>query len=143
MRPEDLMRNPFMSNTKFNQTMDFLKEETEFEKIVKLLTVPSKSGIYISKIDIKNIGYSIGIDVPVRERREMLKDIFYYAKQMDKLKDFLDKLIEYTQYRISQYQQLQSAFPLSAHLLDEWVEKANNLVKFIENMKKEIDIYKV
>lgn len=143
MKPEDLMKNPFMSNTKFSQTMDFLKEETEFDRIIKLLTVPSKSGIYISKVEIKEIGYSIGIDVPVRERREMLRDIFYYAKQIDKLKDFLDKLIDYTQYRISQYQQLQLDFPASAHLFDEWIEKARNLIKFIENMKKEVDIYKV
>lgn len=143
MRPEDLMKNPFMSNTKFNQTMEVLKEETEFDMIIKLLTVPSKSGIYISKMDIKSIGLSIGIDVPVRERKEMLKDIFYYARQIDKLKEFLDKLIEYANYRISQYKQIQSEFPLSSHILEEWIEKAGKLVSFIENMKRELDIYKV
>lgn len=143
MRPEDLMKNPFMSNTKFSQTMDFLKEETEFDRIIKLLLVPAKSGIYISKMDIKKIGLDIGVDVPVRERKEMLRDIFYYAKQIEKLPDFLDKLIEYANYRISQYTQIQTDFPASAHIFDEWVEKAKNLIRFIENMKKEIEIYKV
>lgn len=143
MNPEDLMKNPFMSNRKFNQTMEVLKEETEFERIIKLLTVPSKSGIYISKVDIRNIGLSIGVDVPVRERKEMLKDIFYYAKQIDKLKEFLDKLIEYVNYRISQYKQIQSEFPVSAHIFDEWIEKANKLISFIQEMKTDIDIYKV
>lgn len=143
MKPEDLMRNPFMSNTKFNQTMDLLKEETEFDRIIKLLLVPSKSGVYISKMDIKKIGLSIGVDVPVRERKEMLRDIFYYAKQIDKLPEFLDKLIEYANYRMSQYNQIQSDFPISAHILEEWVEKTKNLIKFIENMKKELEIYKV
>ncbi|MCX7738406.1 MAG: hypothetical protein N2Z80_03190 [Hydrogenothermaceae bacterium] len=143
MNPEDLMKNPFMSNRKFNQTMEVLKEETEFERIVKLLAVPSKSGIYISKVDIRNIGLSIGVDVPVRERKEMLKDIFYYAKQIDKLKEFLDKLIEYVNYRISQYKQIQSEFPVSAYIFDEWIEKANKLISFIQEMKTEIDIYKV
>ncbi|MEZ0322707.1 MAG: hypothetical protein ABWJ98_00120 [Hydrogenothermaceae bacterium] len=143
MKPEDLMRNPFMSNTKFQEQMGFLKEESEFDKIIKVLTVPAKSGIYISKVDIRNIGLSIGVEVIVRERKEMLKDLFYYSKQFDKMKEFLDKLIEFTNHKISQYREIQSEFPASAPIIEEWVEKALRLTKFIENLKREVDIYKV
>lgn len=143
MRPEDLMKNPFMSNSKFQEQMGFLKEESEFDRIINVLTVPSRSGIYMSRIDIRNIGLSIGIDVPLRERKEMLKDLFFYSKQVDKMKEFLDKLIEFTNHKISQYKEIQSEFPVSAHLIEEWVEKASRLIKFIENLKQEVDMYKV
>lgn len=143
MKNEDLMKNPFMSNMKFQENMNFLKEESEFDRIINILTVPAKSGIYISKMDLRDIGLSLGIDVPLRERKEMLKDLFYYSKQVDKMKEFLDRLIEFTNHRISQYKEIQEDFPVSHNILSEWVEKAKKLIEFIESLKKEIDIYKV
>lgn len=142
LNDKDLMKNPFMTNEKFAQQFDFLKEEGEFDRILKILTVPSRSGIYISRFDIRNIGLTLGVDVPVRERREMLKDLFYYSKQIDKMKEFLDLLIQYTNLKINQYRELQEAFPKTSQIIQGWIDKAEKLISFIENLKKEIDIYK-
>ena len=136
---KDLMKNPFMTNMKFLQQAE---EETEFQRILKILTVPSKSGIYISRYDLRKMGALLGVNLPIRERKEMLKDLFIYAKQMDKLKDFLDIIIDFIDYRISQYNEITDQFPKTQKLTSQWVKKANALKQFLENMKKEVDIYK-
>lgn len=143
LNDKDLMKNPFMTNEKFAQQFDFLKEEGEFDRILKILTVPSKSGIYLSRFDIRNIGLNLGVDIHIRERKEMLKDLFYYSKQLDKMKEFLDLLIQYTNNKISQYRELQEAFPKTSNIVQNWIDKAQKLITFIENLKKEVDIYKV
>lgn len=136
---KDLMKNPFQTNKKFQENiMDLMKEESEFERIVKLLTIPAKSGIYLSKIDIKRIGYTIGVDVPVRERREMLKDIFYYSKQMNAMETFLDNLKKFVEDKIYQYRELSESFPKTANIIQEWINKAENLIRLIERMKNEL-----
>jgi ribosomal protein L5 len=139
---KDLMKNPFMTNEKFSQQFDFLKEEGEFDRILKVLTVPAKSGIYLSRFDIRKIGLSLGVDITVRERKEMLKDLFYYSKQLNKMKEFLDLLIQYVNSKIEEYRELQEAFPKTRDIIQTWIDKAEKLNKFIENLKKEVDIYK-
>lgn len=138
-KDKDLMKNPFMTNMKFLQQAE---EETEFQKILKILTVPSKSGIYISRYDLKKMGTLLGVDIPIKERKEMLKDLFIYAKQMNQLKQFLDIIIDFINYRISQYQKITENFPKSEKMTSNWIKKARSLIDFIENMKKEVDIYK-
>ncbi|WP_457644154.1 hypothetical protein [Persephonella sp.] len=139
MKGKKLVSNPFITNMKF---LESTKEGSEFEKILKILTVPSKSGIYISRYDIKELGKSLGIQLPIRERKEMLKDLFIYAKQMENLKGFIDLLISFVDHRISQYRELQERYPKSSSLMERWVKKAESLKTFLENMKKEIDIYR-
>ncbi|WP_456463872.1 hypothetical protein [Persephonella sp.] len=138
-KDKDLMKNPFMTNMKFLQQAE---EETEFQKILKILTVPSKSGIYISRYDLKKMGSLLGVDIPIKERKEMLKDLFIYAKQMNQLKQFLDIIIDFINYRVSQYQEITENFPKSEKMTSNWIKKARSLIDFIENMKKEVDIYK-
>ena len=139
MNEKDLMKNPFMTNMKFLQQAE---EETEFQRLLKILTVHSKSGIYISRYDLRKMGALLGVNLPIRERKEMLKDLFIYAKQMDKLKDFLDIIIDFIDYRISQYNEITDQFPKTQKLTSQWIKKANALKQFLENMKKEVDIYK-
>ena len=136
-RDEDLMKNPFQTNAKFMQ----YQEQSEFEKILGVLTTPAKSGIYISRYDIRDLAAAIGLEVSIRDRKEMLKDIFIYAKQMDKLKDMLDYIINFIDYRISQYKEITDNFPHSKDFMEGWIKKAERLKALIENMKKELDMY--
>jgi Trp operon repressor len=139
------MENKGFESNHFEANMRFLeqaKDGTEFERILKILTVPSKSGIYISRYDIIELGKSLGVQIPVRERKEMLKDLFIYAKQMDNLKEFINIIISFVDHRIVQYRELQENYPRSSVLIEEWVKKAKSLRSFLENMKKEVDIYR-
>ncbi len=139
MEDKKLQSNPFMTNMKYLQ--DF-KEDTEFERILKLLTVPAKSGIYISRIDIQKMGRAFQVEIPVKERREMLKDLFHYAKQMDKTTDLIQTLIDYVNYRIDQYKEIEANFPKSKKITDKWVKLAERTKTILENMKKEAEILK-
>ncbi len=139
MDEKKLRENPFMTNMKFLQEF---KEETEFDRILKLLTVPSKSGVYISRYDIKKIGQIVGVDEPVKERKEMLKDIFIYAKQMNKIKEVLDALIDFIDYKISQYEEVENNFPKSSTITQLWIKRAKKTKSIIETMKKEYDVLK-
>ncbi|RMD45464.1 MAG: hypothetical protein D6834_03560 [Aquificota bacterium] len=139
MDEKKLQSNPFMTNTKFLQEF---KEETELDRILKLLTVPGRSGIYISRMDIKKIAKIVEVDIPIRERKEMLKDVFIYAKQMDKMIELLDSIINFIDYKINQYTEIEKAFPSSSVITQKWINKANKTKAVIENMKKEANILK-
>ncbi|RUM48354.1 MAG: hypothetical protein DSY47_05590 [Hydrogenothermus sp.] len=139
MDEKKLRENPFMTNMKFLQEF---KEETEFDRILKLLTVPSKSGVYISRYDIKKIAQIVGVNEPVKERREMLKDIFIYAKQMNKIKEVLDAIIDFIDYKISQYEEIEDNFPKSYNITQLWIKRAKKTKNIIETMKKEYDVLK-
>ncbi|MBK3331993.1 hypothetical protein GWK41_02790 [Persephonella atlantica] len=139
MKNEDLMKNPFMTNMKFLQQA---QDETEFQRILKILTVPSKSGFYLSRYDLRDIGRTLGVEIPIKERKEMLKDLFIYAKQMEQMKQFLDTIIQFINHRISQYQKITDEYPKSEKFMTSWIKKAKGTIQFLENMKKETDIYK-
>ncbi len=131
--------NPYLEGMNFIQNV---KEETEFERILKILTIPARSGIYISRQEIRSIGLSLGVEIPVKERKFMLKDLFLYAKQFGVLKEFIELLISFTDKKINEYRELQDIYPNSKSLFDGWINRAEKLKRFLENMKKEIDIYK-
>lgn len=139
MDEKKLRENPFMTNMKFLQEF---KEKTEFDRILKLLTVPSKSGVYISRYDIKKIAQIVGVNEPVKERREMLKDIFIYAKQMNKIKEVLDVIIDFIDYKISQYEEIEDNFSKSSSITQLWIKRAKKTKNIIETMKKEYDVLK-
>ncbi|RUM58315.1 MAG: hypothetical protein DSY60_02040 [Persephonella sp.] len=131
--------NPYLEGMNFIQNV---KEETEFERILKILTIPARSGIYISRQEIRSIGLSLGVEIPVKERKFMLKDLFLYAKQFGVLKEFIELLISFTDRKINEYRELQEIYPNSKNLFDGWINRAEKLKKFLENMKNEVDIYK-
>ncbi len=137
MNEKDLMSNPFQTNAKFEN----MKEESEFDRILKILTIPAKSGIYISRYDIRDIGMNFQVKIPVKERREMLRDLFMYAKQMDKLKDLLDTLIDFIDFKVNQYRELEENYPRIKNLTDKWITKAEKVRSLLSDMKKELDIY--
>ena len=131
--------NPYLEGMNFIQNV---KEETEFERILKILTIPARSGIYISRQEIRSIGLSLGVEIPVKERKFMLKDLFLYSKQFGVLKEFIELLISFTDRKINEYRELQEIYPNSKNLFDGWINRAEKLKKFLENMKNEVDIYK-
>jgi len=136
-KDEELMKNPFQSNAKFMQ----YQEQSEFEKILGTLTTPAKSGIYMSRYDIRDLAAAVGVEVSIRDRKEMLKDIFIYAKQMDKLEDMLDYILNFIDYRIGQYKEIIDNFPHSKDFMEGWIKKAERLKVLVENMKKELKMY--
>ncbi len=131
--------NPYLEGMNFIQNV---KEETEFDRILKILTIPARSGIYISRQEIRSIGLSLGVEIPVKERKFMLKDLFLYAKQFGVLKEFIELLISFTDRKINEYRELQKIYPNSKILFEGWINRAEKLKKFLENMKNEVDIYK-
>ena len=137
MNEKDLMQNPFQTNAKF----DMFKEESEFDRILKNLLIPARSGVYFSRYEIREIGKVFGVEIPIKERKEMLKDIFMYAKQMDRLKDLLDLLNSIIDNRIEQYNELAELYPRSKTIIEKWENKAMRVKGMIDTMKKELDIY--
>jgi hypothetical protein len=135
-------------NKKFDpaylQNMQFIeqsKEETELERIIKILTVPARSGVYISRFDIRDFGKALGVEIPIKDRKYMIKDLFQYAKQFNQIKEFIDILIAFVNSKIEEYKALQEAYPKSAELFNTWIERATALRNYLSNLKKEVDIY--
>jgi len=136
------------NNKKFDpaymQSLQFLQQskgETEFERIIKILTVPAQSGIYISRFDIRDMGRALGVDIPIKDRKYMIKDLFQYAKQFNQLKEFIDILIKFVDSKLEEYKALQENYPKAAELFNTWIDRATKLKNYLNHLKKEIDIY--
>jgi len=119
------------NNKKFDpaylQNLQYLqqaKEETEFERIIKILTVPAQSGVYISRFDIRDMGRALGVEIPIKDRKYMIKDLFQYAKQFNQLKEFIDILIKFVDTKLEEYKSLQESYPKSAELFNTWINRA-------------------
>lgn len=69
-------------------------EDRDLNQIVRCLVVPDIAGMFISRRDISGLGRRLGIRLPMRERSQMMRDLFDAAARFDLLPALLDALDE-------------------------------------------------
>lgn len=68
--------------------------ERDLTQIVRCLIIPDIAGMFISRHDISGLGRRLGIRLPMRERSQMMRDLFDAAARFDLLPALLDALDE-------------------------------------------------
>lgn len=66
----------------------------DLNQIVRSLIIPDIAGVFISRHDISALGRRLRIKVPMRERRQMMRDLFDTAARFDLIPTLLDQLDE-------------------------------------------------
>ncbi|MBL6970096.1 MAG: hypothetical protein ISR68_01725 [Campylobacterales bacterium] len=105
-----------------------------FAKIV----APHKSGIYISRWDIKEIAKVAGEDMAIHPRKRMFELLMKYATTKENMQSVLDSIEAHFNEKTEIYKELKEAFPASAEIFESKIEKAN---KTIESFPAIIDEY--
>jgi hypothetical protein len=66
----------------------------DLNQIVRSLIIPNIAGMFISRYDISMLGRRLRIKAPIRERKQMMRDLFDAAARFDLIPTLLDYLDE-------------------------------------------------
>jgi len=98
--------------------------QSEYETLEKQLLSLFHSGIYISSYDVIQIGKSIGLDMPFKERDVLLKSLFAKAKEANQFSEALRHITIFIKDRANQYTVLGNEFPHARPIITKWLQKA-------------------
>ncbi len=132
MNPEDMMDS--------NQNPDGGDEVDEepvpqfVDALTSILLAPAKSGVYLSRLDIKRIAEAIDESIPIKERTKMVRALFRHTTKQQYLVDAFSEIDKHMHGRILIYQELAEAFPASKEIFDTHITKAKKTMKMFETI---------
>ncbi len=98
------------------------------DALYNIIMPPSKSGVYISRWDLKEIAEDAGESMAIHPRRRMFELLMKYAIDRERMKLVLDAIEKHILYKIEIYEELRDEFPHSSHLFQEKIDKANKII---------------
>jgi len=115
-----------------------LKDYPDYtDALYNIIMPPSKSGVYISRWDLKEIAMEAGESMAIHPRRRMFELLMKYAIDRDRMQLVLDALERHIQYKIEIYKELRDEFIHSAKLFQEKIDKANRTVESFPKILEE------
>jgi hypothetical protein len=107
--------------------------EALFAKIV----APHKSGIYISRWDIKNIAKIAGDDMAIHPRKRMFELLMKFATSKENMQLVLDAISQHFNEKIKIYKEFQESYPASANIFEDKIQKANKTMSLFPEIINE------
>jgi hypothetical protein len=104
------------------------------DDIADKLLAPAKSGVYLSRLDIKRIAEAIDESLPIKERRKMIKMMFRHTTKKAYLRQAFDEFSRHINGRILIYQDLAEAFPSSKEIFETNIAKAKKIQKMFDQI---------
>ncbi len=103
------------------------------------LLSPAKSGVYLSRLDIKRIAEAIDESLPVKERKKMLKALFRHTTSKAYLRSAFDEISRHLEGRMMIYRELSQAFPASASIFEGWCVKIEKIRKMFDQIVEDFE----
>jgi len=104
------------------------------DALTSVLLAPAKSGVYLSRLDIKRIAESIDESIPIKERMKMVKALFRHTTTRQYLIDAFEVIDKHINGRILIYKELSETFPASKEIFDVNIAKAQKTMKMFETI---------
>ncbi len=104
------------------------------DDIADKLLAPSKSGVYLSRLDIKRVAEAIDESLPIKERTKMIKMMFRHTTKKAYLREAFDEFSRHMNGRILIYQELAEAFPSSKYIFDANIIKVKSTQKMFDQI---------
>ena len=104
------------------------------DDIADKLLAPSKSGVYLSRLDIKRVAEAIDESLPIKERSKMIKMMFRHTTKKAYLRDAFDEFSRHMNGRVLIYQELAEAFPSSKYIFDANIAKVKSTQKMFDQI---------
>jgi len=104
------------------------------DELQERLLAPSKSGVYLSRIDIKRVAEGIDESIPIKEREKMLKALFRHTTKREYLSTAFAEFNKHMNGRVLIYAELAEAFPASKEVFDDYIKKVKMTQKVFDQI---------
>ena len=104
------------------------------DELTDRLLAPSKSGVYLSRIDIKRVAEGIDESIPIKERDKMIKALFRHTTKRDYLSAAFAEFNKHMNGRVLIYTELSEAFPASKEIFDTQIAKVKKTQKMFDQI---------
>ncbi|MRI83854.1 MAG: hypothetical protein C6I00_05465 [Nitratiruptor sp.] len=105
---------------------------SHFSLLEKQILALHFSGSYISNFEFKQIGHSIGIEIDLADREQMLKNLITKAKELHKEAQLFQAIATLIQERIDHYEKWRQTYPQGRPIIDEYIKKGRNTIALLE-----------
>jgi len=109
------------------------------DEIADKLLAPAKSGIYLSRLDIKRVAEAIDESLPIKERTKMIRMLFRHTSKKAYLRDAFDEFMRHLNGRVLIYQELADAFPLSKAIFESHIAKVKKIEKMFDQIVNDFE----
>ena len=107
------------------------------DALYNIIMPPSKSGVYISRWDLKEIAMEAGESMAIHPRRRMFELLMKYAINRERMELVLDAIEKHILEKIEIYEELQDEFPYSKELFQNKIDRANKTIATFPEILKE------
>lgn len=104
------------------------------DALTATLLSPEKSGVYLSRLDIKRIAEAINESLPIKERVKMVRALFRHTTTRQYLVDAFTEVDKHIHGRILIYNELSETFPASKEIFDTYIKKAKRTMKMFQTI---------
>ncbi len=115
--------------------------EDDLDAVVRMLITPSRSGFFLSKLDIARMARGLDLPVPFGDRGLMLQGLFHAAGEYKRIKNLLDALGAETHAWIESYETDERAYPAAAGIAQGWRGRAERTLGRLHEMKQTVQQY--
>ena len=109
------------------------------DALTSILLAPARSGVYLSRLDIKRIAEAIDESIPIKERMKMVKALFRHTTKKEYLRDAFSEIDRHINGRILIYQELSETFPSSKEVFDGYTRKAQKTMKMFDTIIEDFE----
>jgi hypothetical protein len=118
-------------------TQSLIDYPTYTDALYALLVAPVNSGIYISRIDMKEIALNAGESMSIHPRKRMFEMLMKYAVSKETMQLTLDAIEAHMENKIAIYEELGESFLASKYIFDGYIAKANKTIASFPSIIKE------
>ncbi|NPA29312.1 MAG: hypothetical protein GXO33_03920 [Epsilonproteobacteria bacterium] len=104
------------------------------EAVNNELMPPAKSGVYISRWDLKQIGDAVGASIAMDTRARMYKMLMRSVHDKESLGLLLGAFSSLIEAKIEPYREMMQNYPASAGIFGEMIAKAERAKAFLETI---------
>ncbi len=103
-----------------------------YEGLERQLMAVFYSGVYLTNADLVNVGKSLDLDLPLKDRMALLKEIMRHAHDNNMQIQMLQAFVRLLQERSATYNELSQNFPAAAPLINQWIQKARSTIMLLQ-----------
>lgn len=112
------------------------EEKSKHQHLINQLLTLFFSGVYITNVDMINIGKKFGYDLPSKNREILLKNLFTMAENDGNLQVVLDEFLKLFNSRFEEYKKLTMNYPAINEISSNWTQKVNTIKRLLVTQKR-------
>ncbi|SFO91356.1 hypothetical protein [Hydrogenimonas thermophila] len=103
-----------------------------YEGVERHLMALFYSGVYVTNADIVKVGKLLGLELPLKDRMALLKQIMHHAHENNMKSQMMQGFMQLLQERTKIYNDLAQNFPTAAPLIQQWIQKARSTIMLLQ-----------